>query len=137
MPTTFNVFYLGNFASIDPTEGNVDAENAAALVGQTIGNAGSPFYNNIQEFSPGTTGFAAGGSTVYDSNNSAANDTFSINGGADQTFDGYAIYNITVTYTDGSTASIAALMFQDTAGNSYLAPTTSTGNPDQDGREAS
>ncbi|SFR65519.1 Hint domain-containing protein [Litoreibacter janthinus] len=135
MPTTFNVISLGNLASIDPTEGNTVAENASALVGQTFGSAGNALVNSIQSFSPSGSGFGGGNTTAYDMNNSAANETFSINGGAAQTFDGTSIYNATITYIDGTTATISAVIFQDTAGNTYLAPEFSA-NADQAALEA-
>jgi len=122
MPTTFNVISLGNFASIDPTEGNTQSENAASLVGQTFGGVGDALVNDIQSFSSTGVGFGGGTSNAYDMNNSASNDTFSINGGPTQTFDGTAVYNATITYIDGSTATISAVVFQDTDGNTYLAP---------------
>ncbi|WP_281859531.1 Hint domain-containing protein, partial [Litoreibacter halocynthiae] len=135
MPTTFNVISLGNFASIDPTEGNTTAENASSLVGQTIGGPGNSLVNNIQSFSPSGSGFGGGSTTAYDMNNSAANESFSINGGAAQTFDGTSIYNATITYIDGTTATITAVIFQDTAGNTYMAPEFSA-NADQAALEA-
>jgi len=135
MATTFDVLHLGNFASIDPTEGNEFAENASVLVGETIGGPGAPVYNTIRSFSPGTTGFAGGQSAVYEQDNTVSNDTFSIDGAADQTFDAVNVYNITLTYTDGTTATITGVVFQDTAGNTYLAPET-TNNADQAALEA-
>ncbi|MFN4203227.1 MAG: Hint domain-containing protein [Tabrizicola sp.] len=120
MPTTFNVFQLGVLPSIDPTEGNQTAENAGALVGLTFGAPGTPLLNTAAVFSPGS--FAGGTATAYDMNNSLSNDTFSINGGPLQTFDGTSIYNATITYLDGTTATITAVIFQDTAGNTYWAP---------------
>ncbi len=121
MPTTFTVFSLGNVADIDTTEGNTTAENASALVGSTFGGPNNALLNNAQTFSPGSTGFAGGTATAYDQDNSPA-ENFRINGGANQTFDSSAIYNATITYTDGTTASITAVIFQDTAGNAYWAP---------------
>lgn len=122
MPTTFNVISLGNFASIDPTEGNTQSENAASLVGQTFGGPGAALVNDFASFSATGVGFSGGVSTAYDMNNSNSNDTFSIDGGAAQTFDGTAVYNATITYIDGSTGTFTAVVFQDTAGNTYLAP---------------
>ncbi|WP_428544758.1 Hint domain-containing protein [Profundibacter sp.] len=63
------------------------------------------------------------------------NDQFSINGGAPQTFDGTAIYNATITYIDGTTATITAVVYQDVNGNTYLAPEFSA-NADQTALEA-
>ena len=122
MATTFNVFYLGNFADLDTTEGNTLVENAAALVGQTAGSPSDPLFQNIQTLSPGSTGFAGGGASYYDIN--AAGDTFRIDGGADQVFDAAATYNATLTYADGTTATITAIVLQDDAGETYLAPQT-------------
>lgn len=144
MPTTFGVIYLGTGPQIDPTEGtilsgNSTSENAAALVGETYGSSGGPLYDNIQTFSPGSTGYSDGASDAYDTDNYTSlledEDTFSIDGGADHTFDAIVVYNATITYTDGTTASISAVVFQDTVGNLYLAPEVSS-NTDQDALEA-
>ena len=125
----------GNFASIDPTEGNTQSENASSLVGQTFGGVGDSLVNDIQSFSTGSTGFGGGNTSAYDMNNSALNEAFSINGGPDQVFDGTAVYNATITYIDGTTATITAVVFQDSAGNTYLSPEFSA-NPDQASLEA-
>ncbi|WP_371225961.1 Hint domain-containing protein [Roseovarius sp. 2305UL8-3] len=135
MPTTFNVISLGNFASIDTVEGNTNAENAASLVGQTFGGVGDSLVNDVQSFSSTGAGFGGGNATAYDQNNNASNDTFSIDGGPAQTFDSSVVYNATITYIDGTTANITAVVFQDTAGNTYLAPEFSA-NADQTALEA-
>ncbi|MCK0141824.1 Hint domain-containing protein [Aliiroseovarius sp. F20344] len=130
MPTTFNVISLGNHALIDPTEGNDVIENASALVGLTVGSLGDPLLDGFSSFSSAGSGFGGGNSTAYDNNNSNSNDQFSIDGGAAQTFDAVAPYNATITFIDGSTATVTAVVFQDTAGNTYLAPEFSS-NADQ------
>ena len=128
MATTFDVFYLGSHASIDPTEGNDLAENAASLVGQTFGSEGDPLHQKIQEMAPGSTGFGGGNTTAYDQNNSISSDTFTIDGGGDQTFDATAAYDLTLNYSDGTSATITGVIFQDTIGNTYLAPEFSANN---------
>lgn len=147
MATTFNVIFLGNgLGSIDVVEGdrvpssnNSIADNAAVLETQSFGAPGNPIWKSIQEFSPGPSDFAGGVSDIaYDTDNSGtgANETFRIDGGAPQTFDGTALYNATITYTDDTPpASITAVIFQDTAGNTYLAPEFSV-NEDQAALEA-
>lgn len=130
MPTTFNVISLGVQKIIDPTEGNTTAENAGSLVGLTFGDVRDPLWENVQTMSPGTNGFTGGTNTAYDMNNNASSERFRINGGPNQTFDGTAIYRATLTYTDGTTAQITAVIFQDTNGNTYLAPEFSD-NADQ------
>jgi hypothetical protein len=134
MPTSFTVFSLGKQADIDTTEGNSLAENASALVGLSFGGPGNALLNNAQTFSPGATGFAGGTSTAYDQDNSP-NETFKINGGPDQTFDSSVIYNATITYIDGTTATVTAVVFQDTAQNTYWAPEFAA-NSDQAAMEA-
>lgn len=139
MPTTFNVFFLGNTGSfrLDPREGNSRVENAADLEGASAGSVASPLHSRIAEFSPGSTGFNLGRAGAYDTNNNAVGggETFRIDGGSDQTFDASVVYNSTLTYTDGTTASITAVVFQDTDGNVYLAPEI-TANADQAALEA-
>lgn len=134
MPTTFNVLSLGVQADIDTTEGNTLAENAGALVGLTFGDLFDPLWEQVQQLTPGSTGTAGGTNTAYDQNNSPA-ETFILDGGPEQTFDSSVIYNATITYTDGTTATITAVVFQDTAGNTYLAPEFSA-NGDQTTLEA-
>ncbi|MEP4960105.1 MAG: Hint domain-containing protein [Roseobacter sp.] len=121
LPTTFNVVSLGNLADIDTVEGDNTAENASALVGLTFGGVGNALVDNFVSFSAGTGGFGGGSSTHYDQDNSPA-ENFSIDGGPDQVFDSVARYIATITYTDGTTAGANVAIFQDTAGNTYLAP---------------
>ncbi|SEK39244.1 Hint domain-containing protein [Roseovarius nanhaiticus] len=140
MPTTFNVFFLGSTGNfrLDPFEGNNTVENAAGLQGASSGSTANPLSSRIVEFSPGSTGFGGGNSTIYDTNNNAAGgggDTFRINGGPDQIFDASAVYDSVITYEDGTTAQISAVIIQDTNGNVYLAPEFSA-NADQAALEA-
>jgi hypothetical protein len=134
MPTTFTVISLGMQNDIDTIEGNSLAESAINLNGLTFGGIGSPLFEDAVTFSPGSGGFKGGTGTAYDQDNAPA-ERFQINGGANQTFDSAAIYNATITYTDGSTATITAVIFQDTAGNTYWAPEFSS-NADQAALEA-
>lgn len=137
MATTFNVFYLGSVAEIDPTEGNSVSEDASTLVGTSFGTASAPLSSNIQSLSPGSTGYTRGAATTgYDTDNTSANETFALDGGAEQTLDGVAEYNATLTYADGSTSgAITVVIFQDSSGNLYLAPEVSAGT-DQTALEA-
>ncbi len=129
MPTTFNVISLGVLSDIDTTEGNNTAEGASNLVGMTFGSAGNALVNNFVTMSPvGDPG------SYYDMDNNPS-EQFSIDGGAPQTFDGTAIYNATITYIDGTTATITAVVYQDVNGNTYLAPEYSA-NTDQTALEA-
>ncbi len=121
MATTFNVISLGVLPDIDTVEGNNNAENAPALVGMTFGGIGDSLVDDFRVFSPGSTGFAGGQSQRYDQDNSPA-ETFRIDGGADQVFDAAVRYTGTITYIDGTTDTADIVIFQDTAGNAYIAP---------------
>ncbi len=132
MPTTFNVISLGNVADygqtdIDPTETDGFSENAAALVGLTFGGVGDELFNNIQELSM----IDDGGDDLYNTDNSTYTDTFSIDGGPAQTMDALVQYNATITFDDGTTGTLTAVIFQDTDGNLYLAPENTPDSPDQ------
>ena len=129
MPSTFNVISLGKLADIDTTEGNHVAEGASALVGKTFGTEGEPL---VDDFATLSALSVKGGS--YNMNNKV-DETFRIDGGTGQTFDGVAVYNATLTFLDGSTANFTAVVFQDTDGNTYLAPEFSD-NADQDALES-
>ena len=129
MATTFDVISLGILADLDTTEGNSLAENASALVGSTFGGPGNALAGDIVEFSAGSTGFSGGASTAYDQDNSP-NEAFRIDGGPNQIFDSAVVYNATIVYTNGSTGTLTAVVFQDTAGNTYWAPEFSA-NADQ------
>ena len=108
MATTFNWIYLGTTTvRIDPTEGNTNAENAAALVGQAYGSATDPLYTHITSATMIDNG---GSNTALDQNNSASNDQFSTNIGAGVqtfTFDASIVYDATVTYADGTTGTVS------------------------------
>jgi len=130
MATTFDVISLGVLADLDTNEGNTLAENASVLVGSTFGGPGAALAGDIVEFSAGSTGSSGGTSTAYDQDGSPS-EAFRIDGGPDQTFDSAVVYNATIVYTDGTTGTLTAVVFQDTDGNTYWAPEFSA-NADQD-----
>lgn len=119
MPTTFGVISLGVLPLMDPIEGNNTSENAASLIGMTFGGPGNALANDIVSLSPGTAGFSGGSVSSYDQDNNNSNDTFSIDGGSDQFYDGQTLYNITVTFLDHYVDTGYLEIFQDINGNSY------------------
>ncbi|SMP19214.1 Hint domain-containing protein [Shimia sagamensis] len=125
MATTFDVFYLGVFADLDPIEGDYSAENAESLVGAVIGEADAPLSGNVATMSQYGSDYEE-----YYINNNEGNDQFQIDGGTPLTFDSLVEYNATITYTDGTTANITAVVFQSTDGQTFLAPEY-TNNNDQ------
>ena len=123
MSTTFNWIHLGHSATqLDPTEGNDVAEGAASFVGKSYGSAGNPLSARVTQATAIDKGGVAG---ALDQNNAVSNDQFTTNIGAGTTtftFDGTVIYNATVTYADGTTGTITAVVVQDTTGQLFLAP---------------
>ncbi|MEP3329939.1 Hint domain-containing protein [Sedimentitalea sp.] len=134
MATTFNVISLGRTADLDTVEGNSRAEGASDLVGQSFGSETDPLSHHIQTLSQGSATHGSGNSEVYDLANPSI-ETFRVDDGPDQVFDGVASFWATITYVDGTTANISAVIFQDTSGNTYLAPEYSD-NTDQARLEA-
>ena len=132
MPTSFTVFSLGQLPVWDTVEGNTTLAtgNVNAALG-TYGSAGDPLFNDRADFAPAGTGFAGGDPTAYDIDNNTSHDQFSIDGGAAQSFDAAMIFDAEITYLDVTTATITAVVFQDTDGNTYWAPEFS-GNAAQD-----
>ncbi len=122
MATTFNWIYLGTSSSVlDPTEGNTLAEGRNLFLG-TYGSATDPLYNHITSATMINNG---GSATALDSNNSVANDQFTTDIGAgSQTFvfDNSVQYNATITYADGTSATVTAVFVQSTTGQMFLAP---------------
>lgn len=126
--STFNWIYLGTSATfIDPTEGNTTSENAALLNGSVWGTSADPLYNHISQ----ATFVNVGGSgTALDTNNTTANDQIVTDIGTGTmtiVHDASAVYNATVTYADGTTQTVTAVVVQDTSGRLFLAPELGTG----------
>lgn len=127
MATTFNWIYLGTSGTTrDPTEGKQTAEKASALDGSTWGGAGDPLSTHITSATMNDLGGTAG---ALDTDNMLSDDTFTTNIGAGSvtlTYDTSIIYNATVTYCDGTTGSVTAVLIQDTSGKLFLAPEKSS-----------
>ncbi len=125
MATTFNWIYLGTSTTfLDPTEGNSNMENANLFVNNTYGSTTDPLYNHITSATTIDNGGTVG---ALDTNNNASNDQFTTNigtGTQTYTYDGLTVYNATVTYVDGTTATITAVIVQSTTGELFLAPET-------------
>ncbi|MDP2084235.1 MAG: Hint domain-containing protein [Gemmobacter sp.] len=127
MATTFEVIYLGKLALIDTVQGNEIVENAGGILA-TYGSAAAPLSGQVRTLS--AERLSEDENTTYDVDNGGGYDSFRINGGVPQNFDAVAIYNATITYVDGTTATITAVVFQDVNGHTYLAP-EETNNADQ------
>lgn len=123
MALIFNWIYLGTTPTvIDPTEGNSVSENAALLNGTTWGSVGAPLHGRIATFTPVSN---TADTTIFETNNNVANDQYSTTiDGATLTLtqDATVVYNATITYVDGTTANVSAVIAQDQQGNLFLAP---------------
>ncbi|WP_295045752.1 Hint domain-containing protein, partial [uncultured Paracoccus sp.] len=130
MPKTFNWIYLGQTGIfMDQDEGDYDAERASLLNNTTWGTTASPLYQRIV---PVTVIDNGGVSGLLDTNNKAASDQYSTNignGVQTLTHDASAVYTLTLTYADGTTAVTTATVAQSTAGHLFLAPPPSSPNP--------
>ncbi|VVS97803.1 Type I secretion target repeat protein (modular protein) [Roseovarius sp. EC-HK134] len=142
MATTFDLFVLGTAPQIDTIEGNLTSENHGALEGLVFGSTANPLAGTVATLSPDIdlllfpdyTGGAT--SNAYDSNNFLSNEEFVI-GGVRYTHDATMIYNNTViTYTDGTTATVNAIVMQATNGTLYLIPPPSGPTAYSDALEA-
>ena len=96
MPTTLEAIYLGNHAPVDPTEGNLSPENAAAQLGATLCSSGSLLYNDSQTLSPYG---CFTGSWAADYDRHVDSETFFISGDAVQTIGVAAPYNATLAFS--------------------------------------
>ncbi|MBD3803670.1 MAG: Hint domain-containing protein [Thioclava sp.] len=136
MATTFNWIYLGYSSTmLDPNEGNSDMENASRFVGATAGSSTNPLFQNIVSATTIDNGGTVG---ALDTNNNVSNDQIVTDIGSGPTtltYDGLAVYNATITYVDGTTANVTAVIVQTTDGSVFLAPEI-TANADTTAYEA-
>lgn len=136
MATTFNWIYLGYTSTmLDPTEGNSNMENANRFVGATAGDTNNPLYERVVSATTIDNGGAAG---VLDTNNDFSNDQILTDIGSGPqtlTYDGLTVFNATITYVDGTTAQVTAVVVQTTDGSVFLAPEL-TANADTTAYEA-
>lgn len=110
--------YLGTFADLDPSEGNNNwvSENLSALIGEIFGSSSDPLESASRIVQLETS------DNIFNPAQGQSATTFTIDGGAPQTFDGGGYYGGTITYDDGSTAGTNLGIIQDTNGNLYLVP---------------
>ncbi len=139
MATTFYVFYLGFGPIIDTVEGNQTSENHQALEGLSFGSLADPLASNVATLSPDPVSGpgADGDATSYNANNAVANEAFWIDGEGPRVFDaGMSYGNSVITYTDGTTATLALSIMQDTDGRLYILPPATGPNAMSDALEA-
>ena len=114
----WNAIFLGTAADIDTDETSVAAENPNALLG-TYGSVGNPLYQQVK---PVTVNDADNDTNINTNNTNFASPEPITVDGVTKTVDSGVVYNATITYTDGTTANITAVVMQMTDGSLYLAP---------------
>lgn len=119
MPTV-EAFYLGTTYDLDPLEGDYFTEYASDLNGMTFGSVGAPLYDSIDML---TVNDDDGDGTTSSNDLGQMADDLTY-GGTTSALDSEIAYNVTITYTDGTTATTTMLVFQDVSGRVFLAPHT-------------
>ena len=127
MALNYEVIYLGQLSRIDTFQGDDHMEGAGLILG-SYGSDTDPLYNRVGYLEAGRLSEDA--NDTYDVDNGGGYDSFRINGGSLTNFDAVAIYDTTITYWDGTTATVSLVVFQDVNGNTYVAPEI-TRNADQ------
>lgn len=114
----WNVLFLGTAADIDTDETSIAAESPNALLG-TYGTVGSPLKDQVKSL---VVDDADDDTNINsDNDNFASSEAITVDG-VSKTLDSGVVYNATLTYTDGTTATITAVVMQMTDGSLYLAP---------------
>lgn len=122
---TYDALFLGVYSDLDPDETDWDVENAASLVGTTFGNSSSPIYQSIERL---TVSDADSDGAANENDMGQAADSFTVNG-ASSNIDSALSYDVTITYADQTTATVAMIMAQDESGRLFLLPPpTGAGN---------
>ncbi len=124
--TSWNALLIGGSDDLDTSENTLQTEGSAnppTLVGTTFGSDSDP----VGSKSVRVIANDADGDGVVDRDNIVAGSGNSANepliiDGIPQELDTVVLYNATITYEDGTTATFVATVFQTVDGNVYLAP---------------
>ncbi|KPP86842.1 MAG: Hint domain [Rhodobacteraceae bacterium HLUCCA08] len=121
--TTIEAIFIGTGPDLDPFEGDFVSEDAGTLIGQTFGSAGAPLWQSIVALDLNDTD----NSGSIDSNDFGGPAETIGSGGTVAQLDSVIDVDVTLTYTDGTTATTTMLLLQDAIGRMFLAPML-TGN---------
>jgi Ca2+-binding RTX toxin-like protein len=114
---TYSLIHLGTMADVDTYESNGVSENASSLLG-SYGDAGTPLYTQTVRATSNDTN--ADG-VLADNDFYGTAETLTI-GGTNYALDSLQTFDATVTFTDGTTGTISAVVIQLDNGDVYLAP---------------
>ena len=121
---TFEVFYLGTMTDLDLDESNTASEYAEKLVGLTFGSDTDPLWQEITTL----TAEDANDDGYVDSNDARLTAEDLTYDGTSSALDGSVEYWVTITYTDGTTATTEMMVIQDVSGRVFLSPLQETDN---------
>ncbi|WP_460086126.1 beta strand repeat-containing protein, partial [Roseibium sp. LAB1] len=114
---TYSLIHLGTMADVDTDENNGVSENASSLLG-SYGDAGTPLYTQTVRATANDTN---GDGVLADNDFNGTAETLTI-GGTNHALDSLQTFDATVTFTDGTTGTISAVVIQLDNGDVYLAP---------------
>lgn len=132
MPTTFDAIFISSSTiDADPNERSPGSENADVIVGYELGAPDQPLFENIVSVTATDNRGADGELDTDRGGRGETRDTVTYdlgdgNGEQTQVFEGVGLYDATLTFFDGSTANVSAVIFQDESGNIFLAPELSS-----------
>lgn len=122
MPLSWNAILLGTGPDIDTNEASLATE--FTFTGASVGSVANPISDRIYNFTVND----ADGDNIWDRDNTPASaETATISprvGGTPEAvfLDNVVVYNATITYIDGTTASISAVTIQLPDGRVFLVP---------------
>ncbi|KPN63705.1 Ca2+-binding protein, RTX toxin-related [Aliiroseovarius crassostreae] len=120
---TIEAFYLGIFSDLDLDESDFQSEGSSSLLGLTFGGPDAPLYDSIDSL--GMDDANDDGSVKENDNGQTGEDL--IYDGVRSTLDSVIDYNVTITYSDGTTVTTQMGVVQDEMGRLFLRP-YGTGN---------
>lgn len=116
--TYFDGFYLGIFSDMDPDESDWEAENSDDLLGLVVGSTATPLVDSLATIGVSDTN---GDDRTWENDRGQAAEDIVYDGvGSD--LDSVIDYYVTITFTDGSTATTEMEVLQDVSGRVFLVP---------------
>lgn len=114
----FDGFYLGVFSDMDPHENNFRAENADDMLGMVVGSESNPLVDSLTSI--GLSDDNGDNRTSENDNGQTAEDV--VHDGVASDLDSVIDYYVTITFTDGTTATTEMEILQDVSGRVFLVP---------------
>ena len=126
MPT-IEAIYLGTMSDLDPDERNTVSENSGDLVGLRFGTTDAPLYDSLVSL---TLEDPDGDGVLYSDDDGQRAEDLTYDG-TSSALDSEIRVNVTITYTDGTTATTQMGVLQDASGRVFFIP-HGTGHAEND-----